>query len=55
MLMQMIPAADAIGQTECEAARAIGARTFVTPVVFNVNDHHWMVQRQPCNLAVPIS
>ena len=34
MLMQMIPSADAIGQTECDASRAIGARTFVTSVAF---------------------
>ena len=34
MLMQMIPSADAIGQTECDAPRAMGARTFVTPVAF---------------------
>ncbi len=32
--MQMIPSADAIGQTECDASRAIGARTFATPVAF---------------------
>ena len=32
--MQMIPSADAIGQTECKASRAMGARTFVTPVAF---------------------
>jgi hypothetical protein len=50
MLMQMIPSADAIGQTECDASRVMGARTFVTrvaftwsrthPHVFNVNVHH---------------
>ena len=34
MLMQMIPSADAIGQTECKASSAMGARTFVTPVAF---------------------
>ena len=34
MLMQMIPSADAIGQTECDASRAMGWRTFVTPVAF---------------------
>ena len=34
MLMQMIPSADPIGQTECDASRAIGARTFVTRVAF---------------------
>jgi hypothetical protein len=34
MLMQMIPSADAIGQTECKASRAMGARTFATPVAF---------------------
>ena len=34
MLMQIIPSADAIGQTECKASRAMGARTFVTPVAF---------------------
>ena len=34
MLMQMIPSADAIGQTECDASRAMGARTFVTPAAF---------------------
>jgi hypothetical protein len=34
ILMQMIPSADAIGQTECKASRAMGARTFVTPVAF---------------------
>ena len=34
MLMQMIPSADAIGQTECDVSSAIGARTFVTPVAF---------------------
>jgi hypothetical protein len=32
--MQMIPSADAIGQTECDVSSAIGARTFVTPVAF---------------------
>ena len=32
--MQMIPSADAIGQTECDASRAMGARTFVTLVAF---------------------
>ena len=34
MLMQIIPSADAIGQTKCKASRAMGARTFVTPVAF---------------------
>jgi hypothetical protein len=34
MLMQIIPSADAIGQTECKASRAMGARTFVTSVAF---------------------
>ena len=34
MLMQMIPSADAIGQTGLEASSAMGARTFVTPVAF---------------------
>ena len=34
MLTQMIPSADAIGQTECKASRGMGARTFVTPVAF---------------------
>ena len=34
MLMQIIPSADAIGQTECQASRAMGARTFVTSVAF---------------------
>ena len=34
MLMQMIPSADAIGQSECDVSRAMGARTFVTPVAF---------------------
>jgi hypothetical protein len=34
MLMQMIPSADAIGQTECDTFRATGARAFVTPVAF---------------------
>jgi hypothetical protein len=34
MLMQMIPSADAIGQTECDASRARGAHTFVTRVAF---------------------
>jgi hypothetical protein len=34
MLMQMIPSADAIGQTECEASRATGARTLETPAAF---------------------
>ena len=34
MLMQMIPSADAIGQTKCDASRAMGARTFVTPAAF---------------------
>ena len=32
MLMQIIPSADAIGQTKCKASRAMGARTFVTPL-----------------------
>ena len=32
--MQMIPSADAIGQTECDASRARGAHTFVTRVAF---------------------
>ena len=32
--MQMIPSADAIGQTECDASRSMGARTFVTRVAF---------------------
>ena len=34
MLMQMIPSAEAIGQTDCEASRRIGLRTFVTRVAF---------------------
>ena len=34
MLMQIIPSADAIGQTECKASRAMDARTFVAPVAF---------------------
>ena len=34
MLMQMIPSADAIGQTGLDASSAMGARTFVTPVAF---------------------
>src|SRR5580700_2035300 len=34
MLMQMIPSADAIGQTECDTSRAMGAHTFVTPLAF---------------------
>ena len=33
-LMQIIPSADAIGQTECKVPMAMGARTFVTPVAF---------------------
>jgi hypothetical protein len=32
--MQTIPLADAIGQIECDASRAMGGRTFVTPVAF---------------------
>ena len=32
--MQMIPSADAIGQTECDASSAMGTRTFVTRVAF---------------------
>jgi retron-type reverse transcriptase len=32
--MQMIPSAYAIGQTECDASRAMGARTFVTRLAF---------------------
>jgi hypothetical protein len=31
---QMTPSADAIGQTECDTSRAMGARTFVPRVVF---------------------
>jgi hypothetical protein len=34
MLMQMIPSAYAIGQTECDASKAMGARTFVTRLAF---------------------
>jgi hypothetical protein len=34
MLMQMTPSADAIGQTERDASREMGARTFATPVAF---------------------
>src|SRR6516225_3644803 len=34
MLMQMIPSAEAIGHNDCEASRAIGARTFVTSAAF---------------------
>ena len=34
MLMQTSPSADAIGQTECDASRATGARTFETPAAF---------------------
>jgi hypothetical protein len=34
MLMQMIPSAEAIGLIECDASRAMGARTFVTRVAF---------------------
>ena len=34
MLMQMIPSADAIGQSESIASKATGVRTFVTPVAF---------------------
>jgi hypothetical protein len=36
MLMQMIPSADAIGQTECDASSAMGARTFVTGALLSV-------------------
>jgi hypothetical protein len=32
ILMQMIPSADAIGQTDFDASTAMGACTFVTPV-----------------------
>jgi hypothetical protein len=31
MLMQIIPSADAIGQTGLDASSAMGARTFETP------------------------
>ena len=34
MLMQMIPSAEAIGQIDCDASKAKGARTFVTCVAF---------------------
>jgi hypothetical protein len=34
MLMQIIPLADATGQTGLRASRAIGARTFVTRATF---------------------
>jgi hypothetical protein len=34
LLMQMIPSADAIGQTECDASKAMGAREFVTRMDF---------------------
>jgi hypothetical protein len=34
MLMQMIPSTDAIGQTDCEASKATGARTLVTRAAF---------------------
>jgi hypothetical protein len=34
MLMQMIASADAIGQTECDASRAMARPEFVTGVAF---------------------
>jgi hypothetical protein len=34
MLMQMIPSADAIGQTECDTFRATGAHTLETLATF---------------------
>jgi hypothetical protein len=34
MLMQMIPSADAIGQSGLDASSTMGARAFVTPVAF---------------------
>jgi hypothetical protein len=34
MLVQMLPSADAIGQTDCDGSRAMGARTLVTRVAF---------------------
>jgi hypothetical protein len=34
MLMQMLPSADAIGQFDCEASRAMGARTLVARAAF---------------------
>jgi hypothetical protein len=42
MLMQMIPSADAIGQSESIASKATGVRTFVTPVAFT---HAAMLRR----------